>query len=210
MKRFKECELLCLKNQKTQELLDIVEHMSQEKGYKTERYSTFENNDTLAVYAKNEKLPYSRIIICTNDDTNTVKIINIVPLAESGVSQIEPPEYNQILGIFRDKVFTGIKNRDGNEFQETPENYTINDIIPLSAPVLNAWLGGFPLSRHPLDEKRWYDFVIALHQNKEQLSSEIFENYIRENYNWDENDIEEFSSNLVSQLDLLEYYDRYR
>ena len=210
MKRFKDCELFCLQNQKPHELLDIVMQISKEKGYEIDRYSTFRDNDTLAVYAKNEKSPYSRIIICTKDEANVVKIVNIVPLPESGFSQIEPSEYNKILRIFRDSVFVEIANRDGNVINETPENYTINDIIPLSAPVLHVWLGGYPLSRHPLDEIRWYDFVIALHRNKEHLSSEVFENFIRENYHWDENDIEEFSSKLVSQLDLLEYYEGYR
>ncbi len=210
MKRYKDCAILCIKNQSPHELLDIVMKESQNQGFLIERYSTFNKEDTLAVYIQEEKLPYSRLIVCTDTNKKGVSIINIVPMPESGISHIEYSEYNKILDTFRDKVFYKIKNDNNNIIWENTEEYTIDEVIPHSFSKLNTWLSNYPLSGHPLDERRWYDFVISLHENNENLSIGDFKKYIQEKYNWKEDVVEFFALKLESQLDLLKYYDKHR
>lgn len=210
MKRYKDCAIKCIQNQQPLELLDIVARVSEEKGYKIEQYSSFREHDSLVVYIQEKGLPYSRLIVCANTEECRVSIVNIVPMPESGTSHLKYTEYNRLLGVFRDKVFEFIKKQDGNLIFENSEDYTIDEIIPLSFSALNTWLNGSPLSGHPLDENRWYAFIVALHTNHEQLSIGDFETYIQEKYGWSENVIESFSLKLESQLDLLEYYDEHR
>ncbi len=209
MKRYKDCTLHCTENQIPCELLDIVMKESQNQGFLIERYSTFSKDDTLAVYMQEEKFPYSRLIICTDNSKNGVSIVNIVPMPESGVSHIGYSEYNKILDTFRDKVFYKIINDSHNRISENTEDYSIEEVIPYSFSKLNTWLSNYPLSGHPLDERRWYDFVISLHENNENLSIDVFKKYIQEKYNWEEDVVESFALKLESQLDLLDYYDNH-
>lgn len=210
MKRYKECALVCNKNQQPEELLDIVMQVSEKKGYKIDRYSSIGKRDSLAVYLIEVGLPYSRLIVHISADKDIVSVVNIVPMPESGVSHLSIVEYNRLLDTFRDKVFGQINQQWGNIIKENSEDYEISEIIPLSFVKLDTWLSNYPLSAHPLDRERWYDFVIALHTNKEHLSLNDFEEYIKENYEWEEKVVEEFSLKLESQLELLEYYDKHR
>ena len=208
MKRYKDCSLQCTPTQNSYDLLNIILQVSEYEGYKVDKYSSLGNNDTLAVYIKEKELIYSRVILCAKN--GFVAIVNIVPMQESGISHIKIRDYNKLLDFFRDKVFKKINKEFGNVIKENTEDYTLSDIIPKSLPVLETWLNNFPLSGHPLDEKRWFDFVIALHRNKEYLPITDFEKYIEEEYEWDSSDVEEFSLKLESQLELLEYYDKHR
>lgn len=211
MKRYKDCALECIQNQTPIELLDKVETISTENGYKIERYTTFSKQDTLAIFVVEHALPYSRVIVCANTKDNNVSIVNIIPMPQSGTSHIGYSDYNKLLNIFRDKVFKSINQSYGNQICENSEDYSIDEIIPRTFPQLDIWLNGFPLSGHPNDEERWYDFVITLHNNnQEHLSLQDFEKYLEERCGWSENTIEKFSLKLESQLDLLNYYDEHR
>lgn len=128
-------------------------------------------------------------------------------MPESGISHIDYSEYNKILDYFRDKVFYKIINDSHNHISENTEDFNIEEVIPYSFSKLNTWLSNFPLSGHPLDERRWYDFVISLHKNNEDLSIDVFKKYLQEKYNWEEDVVESFALKLESQLDLLDYYD---
>nr|WP_315031451.1 hypothetical protein [uncultured Porphyromonas sp.] len=207
MKRYKDCALVCNKEQNTMDLLDLIEEVSKKKEYKVERYSTWNKNDSLGIYTQEKGLPYSRLILTLNNEASSVDVVNIVPTQESGISQIGYAEYNKLLDIYCDDVFAEIKRRYGNVIKENTEDYSIEDIIPLSYKSLDEWLQAYPLSGHPLDTERWYRFVVKLHLSGEHLPISDFEEYIREAYNWAEDDISRFSLKLESHLDLLEYYD---
>ena len=130
-------------------------------------------------------------------------------MPESGTSHIDCTTYNQMLDLFRADVFRHIKEEYGNEIVENSEDYTIQEIIPTSYNALNAWLSAYPLSGHPLDTKRWYEFVVSLYRSGEELSLDDFEKYIKENYNWEDKVLRAFSIKLESELELLSYYDEH-
>lgn len=212
MKRYKDCDLICNNEQSPEELLTLVEQVSISKGYRIDRYSTTRNMEYLTVFIKDERIPYSRLVIRPSfkGSISSISISNIIPMHESGISHLDYSIYNQILNLFRDDVFAFIKEKYGNKIEENNEDYTIQEIIPNTFNALNAWLSATPLSGHHKDTKRWYDFVITLHKSGEELTLDDFEKYIKENYLWDEEVLERFSLKLESELDLLNYYDEYK
>lgn len=207
MKRYRDCTILCNKNQNAEQLMQEVETTSISKGYKVERTSSLVNNDALLVTIKIKGLPASTIVLGVYSEGKGVSILNIVPLTESGVSHIDIETYNKILDIFKDDVFQEIHNRHYNSIETNKEDYTIQEIIPKSFDKLNQWLNGYPLSSHQFDTNRWYDFVIALHKSGESLPLDTLENYVKERCRWKEEDITKMELRLESHLDLLEYYD---
>ena len=210
MKRYKDCSLLCTDGQQPIELLDLIEQVSTEKGYKIERFKTEQKNDSLSVYIQKEALPYSHLILFVNNGGRAVDIINIIPMPQSGVSHIECEDYNKLLNIYCGDVFALIEQQYGNGIQQNTEDYTIQDVIPLSYPLLNRWLKGYPLSSHPLDTECWHAFVVGLHNSGEHLSLSDFEKHLAETCGWNEEKINEFSLKLESQLELLAYYDQHQ
>jgi hypothetical protein len=207
MKRYKDCMLVCNVNQSIEDLMEIVAQVSIEKGYEISRQSSFVNNDTIIVKLIKEGFPQSRLILGYYSEKKGVSILNIVPTTESGVSEINCDTYNELLDMYKSDVFGYILDNQNNEIEENLGIYTIEELIPKSFEKLNNWLNAYPLSLHQLDLNRWYDFVIALHQNEENLPVDILVQYLQEEYNWEEKDVEKIALRLESNLSLLEYYD---
>ena len=210
MKRYRDFKLYCNDVQSSTELLDMIEQASIEKSYKTTRHSSFANRDTLIVYIKVEGLPYSRIVLCAQSDEDSVSVVNIVPMPESGESHRKPETYNKLLDSFASDVLKPLSDSNGNEIKTNNEDYSIEEVIPQSFRKLDRWLSAYPLSTHQFDTNRWYDFVICLHETGESLSLDSFGKYLKERCGWDEDDINRIELRLESHLDLLEYYDNNR
>lgn len=210
MKRYRDCILVCNANQEPKDLLQEVEEVSIEKGYRVEHTSSIINDDILIVKIKQvQGLPASRIVLGFDSKKKGVSILNIIPLPESGVSQIDIVSYNRILELFMQDVYQHIHMFKKNIIETNTEDYTIKEIIPWSFLKLDCWLNGYPLSSHPSDKNRWYDFVISLHRMRESLPMETLEEYVKERCGWDEKEIANMEIRLESQLDLLEYYDNH-
>lgn len=212
MKRYKNCALLCLKEQTMTELFRVVETVCLKKSYKVEKRQilTKDKDDTLVVFMEKPDLPLSKLVLTTSDSERKIVISNIVPDKKSGLLSLDYSTYNKILDVFKTDVFLEINKEYKNTIEENQEDYTIQEVIPKSYVYLETWLSFYPLSGHPLDEHRWYDFLIALRNNKEYLSVSDFSKFIQENYNWSETDLERFELKFEEQIDLLEYYDEHR
>lgn len=128
-------------------------------------------------------------------------------MTESGDSHIKPETYNKLLDVFCPDIFEPLSKVQGNKIETNKEEYTIEELIPQSVDKLHAWLSNYPLSSHPLDINRWYDFVISLHENDERLPLEDLRDYLTEKYGWSDDDIYKTEIRLESHLDLLRYYD---
>lgn len=210
MKRYKDCKIISCEGLSASQMLKVVEDAARVKSYKTKRNSCLRIDDVVMVYFRKPDLPYSRIIVSSSERDNTLYIVNIIPMPESGVSHITIEVYNKILDTFRLDVLDDLCKDGKFQIVETSEDYSIEDVIPKSYSLLKRWLDAAPLSGHPHDLKRWYDFVISLHRNEEQISLDTFGKYLRETCKWDEETIDEYELKLESHLDLLEYYDEHR
>lgn len=206
MKRFKDCILLCKPDQEPKKLLQIVRKQCENVGIQNEINTSFTENDIVLAYVNFREHPVSKIVLHASEDRHGVAILNIVPLAKSGVFELDIPTYNAILNRFKCMVFVPISNDLGNKIEENEEDYTIEEIIPKSFQKLNTWLSFYPLSHHPNDEHRWFDFLIALVENNEHIGSGILSEYISEKYHWSDKDLYNLELRFESQMDLLEYY----
>lgn len=209
MKRYKDCKIISSEGLPASQMLKVVEDAARAHSYKTERNSCLRIDDVLMVYFRKPDLPYSRIIVSSSGRDNTLYIVNVIPMPESGVSHITIEVYNKILDTFRLDVLDDLCKDGKFKIEETSEDYSIENVIPKSYSALKHWLDGFPLSGHPYDLKRWYNFVISLHRNGEQLSLDTFGKYLKEACKWDDDTIDEYELKLESHLDLLEYYDEH-
>lgn len=210
MKRFKDCILLCNDGQNPMDLLRLVKTECEKRGMKADVNTSFAEDDTMGVIVNFEKYPAAKLVLHASDDKNGVAILNVVPLPKSGVSMLEKPVYNQILDEFSKTVFKAIAEKNGNEINENTEDYTIEDIIPKSYATLDRWLNAYPLSHHPNDEHRWYDFLIALHKNNEYVSTGVLSDYVREKKHWSDKDILTMEIRYEDQMELLDYYEERR
>lgn len=210
MLRYKESLLLCNKNQTPMKLLDLVMKRAKKLGCKVRRCSTFEKDDTLAVYMKIEDFPEVRVMILAKNEAAAVSVINIVPIVDIDFFDINRDDYNDLLDIFTEDIFNVISLRDGNVLKTQSDEYEFADIIPHSYDAFKEWISHYPISGHISDIERWFDFVIALHKNNEKLTVRDFEKHLDEDYCWDAGMIREFSLKLESQLDLLAYYEKHR
>lgn len=166
------------------------------------------NVDSLDLQVDFDKLPSSRVIIWAySDDNPRIEVINIVPTQASGISDLEVSTYNEILDSFINKILSPVCSGYGVAYESNNEDYSIEEDIPKSFEKLDLWLKGYPLSCHPVDEKRWFDFIVALVKNGEDLSVSTFEEYIAETQSsWKKSDIERFSENMEYGRRLLKYY----
>lgn len=206
MKRFKDCILLCNARQNPIDLLQIVKAECDKQGMKSDINTSFAEHDIMWVIVCFEQYPASKLILHASEDKKGVAILNIVPLPQSRVSSFEIPMYNKVLDKFRDTVFKIIASDNGNKIKENTEDYSIEEIIPKSFPKLQTWLSFYPLSHHPNDEHRWYDFLIALLDNNERVSSSVLSEYIKEKHQWSDSDLFDLELRFESQMDLLEYF----
>lgn len=210
MKRFKDCVLLCKPGQELEELLLIVRRQCDNAGIRNEINTSFTENDIVLAYVDFQEYPVSKIVLHASEDHHGVAILNIVPLSNSGVFELGISTYNAILDRFKEMVFVPIAQDLGNSIEEDEEDYTIEDIIPKSYQKLNTWLSFYPLSHHPNDEHRWYDFLIALRKNNENISTSVLKEYIQEKMNWGDKVLLDIEMRYEEQMDLLEYYDERR
>lgn len=161
------------------------------------------DNKTITILCKLPDYPTSRLFVGLLSDG--ISILNIVPTEESGTYELKKSEYNHILKSYVKEIIAPLLT-PATEFtiNETPDHYSIEDLIPKSQKVLSTWVNGFPHSSHPCDTKRWFDFLISLMDNEEELSSDDFEKYLQE-VGWKEKDIVSQIIKYEEEKDLLTY-----
>lgn len=164
--------------------------------------------DSLDFRIKSDKLPLSRVfVLAYRGPRPRIEVANIIPTQASGVTNLNVSTYNEILDIFIEKILSPVCKDFDVKYESNDEHYSIKEYIPKSFEKLDLWLKGFPLSCHPMDEARWFDFIVALVKNEEELSISTFEEYIVETQKtWTRNDIECFSEKLEYSIRLLKHY----
>lgn len=142
-----------------------------------------------------------------DNEWEKIYVANIMP-QKSGADRISIDKYNAILSTFKtDIIDKAIAAAPNAKLEYLASEYSIQDCIPETYDRFHAWIKGYPLSYHPNDMERWYEFVSALHINGEELGLEDFENCLTQDYHWSYEDAEDFSSRLSDELELLKVYD---
>ncbi|MDD4685264.1 MAG: hypothetical protein PHD45_08550 [Bacteroidales bacterium] len=213
MKRYRDYKIICNNQEEAKGLLQEIAKECATDNYPF--YKTIESQNIpkgpIWILSNAEGSIQSRIILFNSEyDSSIVSIANIIPTEESGCSGLSEEEYNKILAKFTNIVIDEIcKDTTRYTIETNAENYTIEELIPKTIEKLNTWVNMFPLSEHPFDRKRWFDFITTLHENNEEFLVGDFEQWLSEEKEWSESDIIKFTFKLEEQLALLKYYDKH-
>ena len=140
-------------------------------------------------------------------DELTLSVANIVPRE---VGQLSINEYNLILKEFHDRFVLPVSRELELDLDITDDQQTIEDWISSdSAGALrqfSATANKSTGSAHPSDQKRWFDFVIAIVENHDNLDSESLFRFLTEEDNWPENIADKLCIEFEKEIALLRYF----
>lgn len=133
---------------------------------------------------------------------------NIVPLA---VGQLTYQEYNSVLNRFIDEIIAPIIDNFEYKIQTTKPAQTLTDWVSKQteecllrfSKCANKSSG----ASHPLDERRWYDFILSTHRNKENLGPDRLSRWLIEVEHWDDETAHNLAGKYEQAISLLKYYD---
>lgn len=145
------------------------------------------------------------------ESSSELSLCNIVSDKKMSLSY---SEYNKLLQNFCTNVIERAKSDTGIKVVLTKSEVTINDLIPEQVAekllqfsrAANKSTG----SAHPLDKKRWLDFLVAAHKNHCNLSDTNLRRLLCEEEGWTEDIAIELMSEYSFSQELLRFYDRDR
>ena len=135
---------------------------------------------------------------------------NIVPLEARSLSY---SDYNAILTDFVDRVAQPVCDRLGvgielSSGSQSLEDWTVEDVatrLRRFSAAANKSTG----ASHPMDQPRWFDFLVASHRSGKELDVETLARWLREVDGWDEETAYDLAGNYQNSLALLTYYDEH-
>lgn len=145
------------------------------------------------------------------ESSSELSLCNIVSDKKMSLSY---SEYNKLLYNFCANVIEPAKSETGIEVVLTKSEVSINDLVPgrVAEKLLrfsraaNKSTG----SSHPSDKERWLDFLVAVHDNRCDLSDTNLRRLLCEEEGWTEDIAIELMSEYSFSRELLNFYDRYR
>lgn len=139
----------------------------------------------------------------TNDG---YRVSNIVPRQ---VGRLSFSQYNAILADFVARVAEPVSGKYGFVIDTTEPCQTLDDwLSPDAAAKLRLFSHAANKSTdatHPLDQRRWFDFVVAVHRAGDRLDADKLARWLHEAENWDEESAHELAGDFEKSLALLEY-----
>ncbi|NDV28157.1 hypothetical protein [Desulfovibrio sp. JC010] len=165
-------------------------------------------NEHAYFFSNDNELPNkAAVIVFARKDENIIYASNVVP---KKIGKLSTNEYNNILSDFYKENIQGLCEQKAIKTKLTSDTQSMDNwISPASydkilkfSRAANKSTG----SSHPLDQKRWFAFIISIVRNNENLSTDRLERWLIEEEDWP-NDI---ASNLAIEyetgIDLLKYY----
>jgi hypothetical protein len=131
-------------------------------------------------------------------------VSNVVPL-ENG--QFTIPQYNTILSDFAEKLAKPVARRFGWTVHLTGSSEGIDDWLSKEAA---AALRAFSIAAnkstgasHPFDERRWFDFIIAVFRSDGSVDEDRLARWLNEVEGWDIDSARMLAGDFRNGLDLL-------
>lgn len=140
-------------------------------------------------------------------DYGRLSVSNIIP---KSVSQLSYDQYNYILEEFYQRFILPASQNLKVEVNLTEAEL---DIRQFMKPETAAILHNFSTNAHnldPINEVRWYNFLVAAHKDQVPLDSSTLERWLREQEGWSEDIALELAESYESGRSLLAYYDAVR
>lgn len=135
-------------------------------------------------------------------------VANIVPL-ETG--KLSYAQYNSILTDFVDSVARPVCDRLGVGIELSSDNQSLEDWTTENVATclkrFSAAANKSTGASHPMDQRRWFGFLVASHRSGAELDVETLTRWLHEVDGWDEETAYQLAGDYQSALALLTYYD---
>lgn len=133
---------------------------------------------------------------------------NIVPI-ESGELSIR--QYNAILDDFIERIVRPVASLFDYAIDSTSARQDLEDWTSADASKkLRAFSSAANKSTgasHPMDQRRWFDFIIAVHENHSPIGTDHLFRWLHEIEGWEEESAHELAGEYENSLSLLQRYD---
>lgn len=133
---------------------------------------------------------------------------NIAPLEFGSLTFTQ---YNAILNDFIDRIAKPVANKFGFSVTTTAAYQAPDDWTSSEAAVKLRRFSGAAnkstLAGHPMDERRWFDFIVEVHRSDKKIDAGRLARWLHETDGWDETSAHELAGDFEKALALLEYYD---
>jgi hypothetical protein len=147
-------------------------------------------------------LPSARLVLWPQAGGYYVPNVTPVQVGELTIS-----EYNAVLADFAETVAKPIARRFGFNVSMTSANQNIEDwLAPEAAFALRRFSGAANKSTgasHPMDEQRWFDFIIAVHRTEKRIDSDNLVRWLHEVEGWDERSAHNLAAEFERGIALL-------
>lgn len=148
--------------------------------------------------------PAASLSIWSNADGFYVP--NVVP---TSVAELTHAQYNAILADFAKRIVEPVARNAGYRVKLTPPRQSLTDWVPedvarkLSAfsRLANKSTG----ASHPLDQERWFAFIIAAHRSHVEFGVDRLARWLHEVERWDEDSAHHLAGDYELALSLLDY-----
>jgi hypothetical protein len=118
---------------------------------------------------------------------NGLEVTNIVPLE---FSELSHRAYNMILEDFADQIARPASSASGFVVELSGDTVQIEDkLSPAAADALRRFsvlANKSTGAAHPLDRRRWFDFIILAHQDRSDLDADLLHRWLSESDDWPE------------------------
>lgn len=135
-------------------------------------------------------------------------IPNILPCEGTGLSH---DDYNGVLLEFAGSIATPAADAAGTSLKLTNATFQIDDFSsPNTASLLKTFsslANRSTGSSHPFDQQRWFDFVIAAHQESAPLDFHLLGRWLCEVAGWSDEHANELAIEYENARALLKQYD---
>lgn len=148
----------------------------------------------------------SALLAFARKDKGVIYVSNIVPKDKHELSR---DEYNRILEEFYNRFILPISEELNIKVELTTNEENMEDWISgdsfkklkLFSVAANKSTG----SAHPLDQKRWLDFLVSVHHEHRKLHSSQIQRWLIEVENWPEDVAVDLSIEYEFAMNLLDY-----
>lgn len=133
---------------------------------------------------------------------------NIVPMEMGSLTY---RQYNAALTKFIEYIVEPVASQFGFAIGKTNSSQTLEDWVALDTALK---LRRFSLAAnkstgasHPMDQRRWFDFLIAAHREQGTLDASQLGRWLMEVEGWDEDIAHKLAGDFENGLALLSHYD---
>lgn len=133
---------------------------------------------------------------------------NIVPteFGSLGIAQ-----YNAILADFIERIVRPVAPQFNYLIDATKAHQDLEDWTSVDAArklrAFSAAANKSSGASHPMDQRRWFDFIIAVHQSSEAIGTDHLTRWLEEIDGWDEESAHDLAGQYETALSLLQRYD---